>query len=947
MPIYDDFSGRHRNLPVTEIATPVSLQDLRQVVVRATAEGRKVHAMGARWAFSAPAYCSDILVDMAALRGFPEWLTAAIIEPVRGRERLIAVEAGIQIRALTTVLQAGAVETQRLTPPTLGGAGGQSLSGAINTGTHGGDVARPPLGDYVRAVILVGTGGVVRVIQRPGHRVLDVDRLRPALAREAGADAVIIDDDSPDALDAAVLGLGRLGIAYAYVYVVHDEHDTFIYENRKVTRWSALRDDLRDGGTVRAARAGDEFLQYVVDPIADLSGDRLCYQTVQKKLPKDRVPDAGLDFGLGDVPSTPVEQARDKPMPAQTWCADSISVELRVLQVGLNALGILVAAHAFPFTLPAALPFFAAARSIERIGPDHRLGDVLAEALNLASPAVLELLNRAVLMIAQSDRLPRPLLHHDRGPYLAHGTRPLIADIYDYVNSCYRADSIELFFAADEHLPDRMEAVFEVFESMRREGTPIGAYISMRFLSASSALLATATHPVTCAVEVSMLRGLDGNTEAQARLQRVAVEHHGLVHWGQWNELDAVTVRAMFGDRLDRWLTKLRDFEGESTTFSNPFSRRHGLELQGVADWAGWVDTATTTARAPAVLSAGRGQPLEVFAVNGAGQVAASRRPADRPAESWRVVRTEAIGDRAAPVVIRSVDGRVELFVRGADDRLQHCWEEGRPGAPFSGWNTKSEFPWPGRRITADPAVAAHSDGRLEVFALELLSDGSRMLKACADVVNGIWGGFGPMNDEKVGSAASACLRRRTGGGTATDQLIVAAVKDGVIAWIGQHGPGGGSGWGAWQQIGDGLRPGGTAPPLIAEIVGPHGRPHVWAVDALGQVQEAVEESDTVGIRWSGWRPLPVLAVDDQLDADAGLAFAQAGSGWLFGRALRGHVMAIETAPGAGWGSWTNLGGAGTDRLAVGACEDGRIDVFMRGRDNRLMARRQAVPGRW
>jgi hypothetical protein len=42
---------------------------------------------------------------------------------------------------------------------TLGGAGGQTVVGALSTGTHGGDFDRPPLADNVVALHLVADGG--------------------------------------------------------------------------------------------------------------------------------------------------------------------------------------------------------------------------------------------------------------------------------------------------------------------------------------------------------------------------------------------------------------------------------------------------------------------------------------------------------------------------------------------------------------------------------------------------------------------------------------------------------------------------------------------------------------------------------------------------------------------------------------------------------------------
>nr|MCC8460292.1 hypothetical protein [Photorhabdus aegyptia] len=62
------------------------------------------------------------------------------------------------------------------------------------------------------------------------------------------------------------------------------------------------------------------------------------------------------------------------------------------------------------------------------------------------------------------------------------------------------------------------------------------------------------------------------------------------------------------------------------------------------------------------------------------------------------------------PAVSRNLDGRLEVFVRGADKALWHIWQT----APNSGW---SDWHSLGLTITSNPAVYANADGRLEVFA--------------------------------------------------------------------------------------------------------------------------------------------------------------------------------------------------------------------------------------
>lgn len=140
-------------------------------------------------------------------------------------------------------------------------------------------------------------------------------------------------------------------------------------------------------------------------------------------------------------------------------------------------------------------------------------------------------------------------------------------------------ESMEIFFAADDDLPRKAELVFAVFDNLRARGIPLAAYVSLRFLAPSKSLLATAAfEPISCAIEISMLRGGRGNDEALAALQGIAIQNNGRIHWGQQNDLSARGVAAMNGERYVSWCRSLEAVEGTSPTFSNLFTKSHGLE---------------------------------------------------------------------------------------------------------------------------------------------------------------------------------------------------------------------------------------------------------------------------------------------------------------------------------------------------------------------------------
>ena len=149
-------------------------------------------------------------------------------------------------------------------------------------------------------------------------------------------------------------------------------------------------------------------------------------------------------------------------------------------------------------------------------------------------------------------------------------------DGYDYRDEhpLYRGDSVEVFFLADAQLGTKVEAMFGVMDRSKEQGKPLAAYVSLRFMAGSRALLAThrpgLEHDHLLDGD-SMLRGMRGNNDALIELQRTAVEQGGRVHRGQQNDLTADQVRGTIPG-LSRWLAQLQALEGQSTTFLTPFA---------------------------------------------------------------------------------------------------------------------------------------------------------------------------------------------------------------------------------------------------------------------------------------------------------------------------------------------------------------------------------------
>jgi Protein of unknown function (DUF3892)/D-arabinono-1,4-lactone oxidase len=147
-------------------------------------------------------------------------------------------------------------------------------------------------------------------------------------------------------------------------------------------------------------------------------------------------------------------------------------------------------------------------------------------------------------------------------------------------SECYRGDSIELIFDAHEaSYIAFLETMLAVAPSFRQSG-----YISIRFSASSRATLSmhNVQHPHAVSVEVTSLKGLEGNADWMRFLERNAVEVKGRPHWGQINKLRSTDVLMLYEDKLNRWREVLLALSGISSTFSNAYTVQRGLEPSAI-----------------------------------------------------------------------------------------------------------------------------------------------------------------------------------------------------------------------------------------------------------------------------------------------------------------------------------------------------------------------------
>jgi hypothetical protein len=181
------------------------------------------------------------------------------------------------------------------------------------------------------------------------------------------------------------------------------------------------------------------------------------------------------------------------------------------------------------------------------------------------------------------------------------------------------------------------------------------------------------------------------------------------------------------------------------------------------------------------------------------------------------------------PAAANNLDGRLEVFVRGADSALYHIWQV----APNSGWSGWAGL---GGGLTGDPAVGRNADGRLEVF---VRGTDNALYHKWQVAPNSGWSGWGGLGGGLTGDPAV---------GRNADGRLEVFVRgtDNALHHKWQVAPN--SGWSGWHGLGGIL----TSDPTVASNA--DGRLEVFVRGTDNALHHIWQVAPNSG--WSGWAGL-------------------------------------------------------------------------------------------
>ncbi|HEX6187529.1 MAG TPA: hypothetical protein VFZ40_05585 [Pyrinomonadaceae bacterium] len=501
---------------------------------------------------------------------------------------LFYVEAGMTINFLNTLLDS---QTPPVALKTMGGASGQSIAGAISTGTHGGDFERPPLGDNVRALYIVGAGGVHHWVE-PAQHFTDPEKLRrtyPCL------DGHIHYDD--DMFHSVLVSIGAMGVIYAVVLDVVPQY-SLLQWNRWST-WEQLHADeagndfagLFDGSwsgmnnflqnQFRGAHGPNRFVQVVVNPFPFDDGSHHCYVTNRVQLPLRAPGGVQPISGLGALKDQIISAIKDDILHnvriGVGWDLHNADLDGEDLEV-LETLVRICTDHGYWRGLQIATEIVMN-NSLPQT--DHR-GPQIDLGFKVMAPGGT---TRQFPPLGGTAIEPSfsffPLVPAANEP----GLRVRVPDVVTYINSL-----LELYDRAIFGIPDWVPFDGHPFSNAREAAHVLGlipgvleppmypaGWISLRVTGRTSALLGMQRFNPTGFVEVSLL-GRPNGYELIRRTERLARDMGGALHWGQsCGMMGFIDLEFNYGNnRIDTWKATQRQLGGP--TFTNRFMERLGLD---------------------------------------------------------------------------------------------------------------------------------------------------------------------------------------------------------------------------------------------------------------------------------------------------------------------------------------------------------------------------------
>lgn len=213
-------------------AQPTSLAQLVTIINEAGGKKQRVRAVGSGHSTSDITRTDGgILIDPLEMAAVMD-VDAATLNQLGSTTSLIRVQSGILIKDLNQQL-----DSRGLALTHMPAYDGQTISGAMSTGTHGSGVKWGPMASMLRSIVMVIGNGTVLQIEPASTAITDPSKFSGALPEAPGVPVVLLQND--DWFHAAQVSMGCMGVIYSYTIEVTAAFH--VSENRTAVRWEDIK----------------------------------------------------------------------------------------------------------------------------------------------------------------------------------------------------------------------------------------------------------------------------------------------------------------------------------------------------------------------------------------------------------------------------------------------------------------------------------------------------------------------------------------------------------------------------------------------------------------------------------------------------------------------------------------------------------------------------------
>ena len=250
-----------------KLLQPSSRSDLLNAVKEGISEGLHVRAVGSGHSFSNVCPTDGILLDPHRMKAILPVDASLLFDPSMASS-LFCAESGITIKALNKAL-----DKAQKALVNMGAYDGQTLAGAISTGTHGTGISLGPIASSVRSLVLVSENKTIYQIE-PTKGITD-----PTKFAKARPDIVLKQDD--DWFNSNVVAMGCMGLIYSYTLEVMDAY--YLQESRILDTWEGLTSRSgKDSLTAWLADPNVRHFEVDINPYA-VAGVHSCVKIIRKE----------------------------------------------------------------------------------------------------------------------------------------------------------------------------------------------------------------------------------------------------------------------------------------------------------------------------------------------------------------------------------------------------------------------------------------------------------------------------------------------------------------------------------------------------------------------------------------------------------------------------------------------------------------------------------------